>query len=390
MSVPNVNLFLGYVDNLDKSVSKDLEARRFYSSNKEYDYVKYVNTGSKEKLDYVAYSWNNEKSKGIFNENGLLNAEQIKELRTNLRTTKSTIWHGVISFTEYFGNVNCDTYEKAYELMKSQLPKFFKNANLDPENIVWFAGLHENTDNKHIHFSFFEKEPLRYKQSSRFKQFSDGYIDIDAINQFKIDIEKYFISRNFNIFENRKEITNLLKKSFNDGAYMNKINKLIIVLPVKGRLSYDSENMAEHRPMIDNIVKSIIVSNPELKRKVSDFEHILSKRDTELLKAYAKIKVDCSDKLLYEKCMKDLYRRLGNIVILAAKDIKTKQNKFNYETRNRLILKHIEKKKRKILINKCMQLNDLVNKEIVNAFAEYRERLEEANYKRLREEGYLE
>ena len=390
MSVPNVNLFLGYVDNLDKSVSKDLEARRFYSSNKEYDYVKYVNTGSKEKLDYVAYSGNNEKSKGIFNENGLLNAEQIKELRTNLRTTKSTIWHGVISFTEYFGNLNCDTYEKAYELMKSQLPKFFKNANLDPENIVWFAGLHENTDNKHIHFSFFEKEPLRYKQSSRFKQFSDGYIDIDAINQFKIDIEKYFISRNFNIFENRKEITNLLKKSFNDGAYMNKINKLIIVLPVKGRLSYDSENMAEHRPMIDNIVKSIIVSNPELKRKVSDFEHILSKRDTELLKAYAKIKVDCSDKLLHEKCIKDLYRRLGNIVILAAKDIKTKQNKFNYETRNRLILKHIEKKKRKILINKCMQLNDLVNKEIVNAFAEYRERLEEANYKRLREEGYLE
>ena len=390
MSVPNVNLFLGYVDNLDKSVSKDLEARRFYSSNKEYDYVKYVNTGSKEKLDYVAYSGNNEKSKGIFNENGLLNAEQIKELRTNLRTTKSTIWHGVISFTEYFGNVNCDTYEKAYELMKSQLPKFFKNANLDPENIVWFAGLHENTDNKHIHFSFFEKEPLRYKQSSRFKQFSDGYIDIDAINQFKIDIEKYFISRNFNIFENRKEITNLLKKSFNDGAYMNKINKLIIVLPVKGRLSYDSENMAEHMPMIDNIVKSIIVSNPELKRKVSDFEHILSKRDTELLKAYAKIKVDCSDKLLHEKCIKDLYRRLGNIVILAAKDIKTKQNKFNYETRNRLILKHIEKKKRKILINKCMQLNDLVNKEIVNAFAEYRERLEEANYKRLREEGYLE
>lgn len=160
MSVPNVNLFLGYVDNLDKSVSKDLEARRFYSSNKEYDYVKYVNTGSKEKLDYVAYSGNNEKSKGIFNENGLLNAEQIKELRTNLRTTKSTIWHGVISFTEYFGNVNCDTYEKAYELMKSQLPKFFKNANLDPENIVWFAGLHENTDNKHIHLYFLKKSPL--------------------------------------------------------------------------------------------------------------------------------------------------------------------------------------------------------------------------------------
>ena len=88
--------------------------------------------------------------------------------------------------------------------------------------------------------------------------------------------------------------------------------------------------------------------------------------------------------------MKDLYRRLGNVVIRAAIDIRSKQNKLNYETNSRLLKKYIEKKKRKILLNKCMQLNDLVNREIISAFAEYRDKLEEANYKRLVEEGFIE
>ena len=41
-----------------------------------------------------------------------------------------------------------------------EFPKFFKKAALNPENITWFAGLHENTDNKHIHFSFRQNPPL--------------------------------------------------------------------------------------------------------------------------------------------------------------------------------------------------------------------------------------
>ena len=108
MSVPNVNLFLNYVESLagkDREYIKDnIEQRSFYSCNKNFDYVGYVNKGSKEQLDYISYSGNNEKSLGIFNENGLLNENEIKELRNKLRTTKSVIWHGVISFTEDFGN----------------------------------------------------------------------------------------------------------------------------------------------------------------------------------------------------------------------------------------------------------------------------------------------
>ena len=58
-NVPNVNFLLNYVETMrgrdsnDKYLKEHLEERRFYSSIKDDDYLKYVNKGSNEKLDYV-------------------------------------------------------------------------------------------------------------------------------------------------------------------------------------------------------------------------------------------------------------------------------------------------------------------------------------------------
>ena len=60
------------------------------------------------------------------------------------------------------------------------------------------------------------------------------------------------------------------------------------------------------------------------------------------------------------------------------------------ETTNRLKLKRIEKAKRKIMLDRCMRMSDVVNQEIVNSFQEYLHKLDEANYKRLKEEGFIE
>ena len=128
-SVPNVNFLLNYVETMrgrsidDEYVKAHREERRFYSSNKDDDYLKYVNKGSNEKLDYVEYSGNKEKSHGVFNEKGLMTSEMIKEMRTMLRNTDSPIWHGVISFTEEFGDTYCNTFEKAFELTNSNIRK---------------------------------------------------------------------------------------------------------------------------------------------------------------------------------------------------------------------------------------------------------------------------
>jgi len=395
-NVPNVNFLLNYVETMRGRDSKDeylkehLEERRFYSSIKDDDYLKYVNKGSNEKLDYVEYSGNKEKSHGVFNEKGLMTSEMIKEMRTMLRNTDSPIWHGVISFTEEFGDTYCNTFEKAFELMKNELPKFFKNAGLIPENIVWYAGLHENTDNKHIHLSFFEKEPLRYMHDNNNKNFSDGFIPIKAINKFKISAEIRLLQITKEIKLARKTLTDEMKKDMKLGDYMKHINSLYFSLPHEHRMSYDSENIKPYKEQIDMVVNAIIMSNEDLQRKFNDFQSFIVKRDYEIKEAYKRINVDYKDKLLFDKCMDDIYRRLGNIVLRTIRDIRWEQRKVEYETTKRLALKRIEKNKRKIMLNRCLKLNELVNREIINAFQEYREKLQDANFKRLKEEGLLD
>ncbi|MBR1984858.1 MAG: hypothetical protein IKA31_03870 [Clostridia bacterium] len=393
-NVPNVNFFIGYAKPQSrKDVRKGENVgteRDFYSSNQTRDYVEYVNSGSKEKIDFIEYSGNKEKSHGIFNADGLMEKSEIKELRNELKQTKSVIWHGVISFTEEFGNTYCDTTEKAIAMMKVEMPKFFRNAGFTPENIKWFAGLHENTDNKHIHFSFFEKSPQRIKIGRTTPIFSDGNIPLRAINDVKSSIEIRLLKLVDDVYSNRNLLTHRIKEKTLLGDYMKHIKLLVGVVPIKGRISYDSENMRVYQPQINKIIRAIIKSDKGVYEKYQEFDRILTKRDNELMRVYSQLKLDFTDKLLRDKCIKDLYRRLGNIVLKNVKQIRKDQLKTERETNNRLVRKHIEKRKRQLLLKRCVQLNEMVNSEIVNSFQDYLRRLEQANYKRLQEEGYLD
>ena len=171
---------------------------------------------------------------------------------------------------------------------------------------------------------------------------------------------------------------------------MKKIKLLVGTLPSEGRMQYDSENLKDYKSDIDSVVTAIIKSDKEMDRKFKAFDELLTQRDIQVAKAYSKIKVDCSNKLIRNKCLEDLYRRLGNVVIRAVKDIRREQSKFAYETKSRLIQKHIEKKRRQVLLKECIKLNELVNREMIDAFQEYREKLEVARYTILKEEGYLD
>ena len=188
---PNVNFMLDFLLPHYEDQAKQ-DQRNYYSSNKYNDYVKYVETGIKDlkNLDYVEYANNDTKSSGIFNENGKLDRTDIANLRKDLRETQSVIWSAVISFEEKFGKKWCSNYEQAQYILQSELPKFFKNAGLKPENMEWFAGLHENTDNRHIHLIFFEKEPIRNVKGK--KKFSIGKLPLNAMEKFKAEIELYY------------------------------------------------------------------------------------------------------------------------------------------------------------------------------------------------------
>ena len=368
------------------------DKRNYYSSNKYDDYLKYVATGIKdlEKLDFVEYSNNSTKSSGIFNQNGLMSKEQIADFRKNLRETNSVIWSGIISFEENFGKKWCGCYEQAYSLVKSELPKYFKRAGLNPDNIEWFSGLHENTDNRHIHLLFFEREPQRMKNKE--KHFSRGYISNNAMDFLKANIELSATDFKAREKEIRLRLTKAVKERLNDVSGL-KLKQMLLDLanqfPEQGHTFYDSDNMQKLKPNIDNISNYIISHNVDISIYKNDFDDLVSEKQ-KLVDSYCRRNgVDKPQQNLSEKYTKDLYRRLGNLVIESAKSLEGQEIERLKLNAKYVVQKRMQKDKLWKELEYCMYLNSKCEYEAIKCFQDYMKKLEEMRIKTLIDEGYL-
>ncbi len=403
MGTPNVVFMIGYAPN-DETLqrlrvvkAKYITQRQFYSCRKTNDILKYINQGIAEG-DFLGYAGNPEKSSGLFGEGGLLTKEQIKELRSMLRTTDSNIWHAVISFTEEFGQKYMTSYEDALELLRTQLPKFFKDIGIAADNVVWYAGLHENTDNQHIHLGFFEKEPriLRLDKSLRYRF---GRIGQEPMDRFRINVEEYLTDASVDIKRSRRNLTDTATETLFHLGGLNsqerqlkrRLLALYRALPTTGRISYNSKNMDGIRRQIDELVTYIITSNPSLKRDYANFCSELARFDANRRRICEEQKIaDVGKYLVSEKYTKDLYRRLGDKVIKAAVAIKRKGDAEMKACRTATMRKQAESKNRGYLLEKAMRIGADVDDEAIRCFEEYRRRLAKAEYDRLVDEGEIE
>ena len=368
------------------------DKRNYDSSNKYDDYLKYVATGIKdlEKLDFVEYSNNSTKSSGIFNQNGLMSKEQIADFRKNLRETKSVIWSGIISFEENFGKKWCGCYEQAYSLVKSELPKYFKRAGLNPDNIEWFAGLHENTDNRHIHLLFFEREPQRIRNKE--KHFSRGYISNNAMDFLKANIELSATDFKAREKEIRLRLTKSVKERLNDISGL-KMKALLLGLANQfsesGHLYYNSENMQNLKSQVDNITNYIIKHNPNISLYKDDFDELVKEKNDKVNSYCKRNGYDKPNESVGDKMMNDIYRRLGNVVIESAKNLKIEEEQRTKLNAKNLVEKRMQKSKLKRELDECLYLNSKVEYEAIKAFQDYMNKLEEMHIKTLIEQGIL-
>ena len=404
MGVPNVLVSIGYAPNnetlkrLHTVKAKYLAERKFYACRQNNDYLKYVKCGIDEG-DYLGYAGNPEKSSGIFGINGLLNKTQIKELRSMLRLTDSNIWHAVISFTEDFGNKYMTSYKDALELMRLELPKFFKSIGVAPDNMEWYAGLHENTDNQHIHLSFFEKEPRFKRENGSELRYRFGTIPQEALNAFRIAIEERLTDVGFDLKRSRHNLTDSAQETlfhihgWND--YERELKKKLLALyrslPSEGRIGYGSRNMDALRPQIIEIVNFIIRSNPGLKRDFDIFCADVARFDLNRKRICDEQKITDTEKYLVgDKYIKDIYRRLGDRVIKAALHIKRKGDREVKLCKSELSKKRVNRRHREYLLNRALQIGAEVDDEAIRCFEEFQRRLAKAEYDRLVEEGVIE
>ena len=392
----NVVVKLGFVQsesvlNKNKILQEKYSGNRaFYSSNQmNMDHLRYIEKGSKEKLDFIAYSGNDEKSFGVFNQNGLLGQKEKANLRNNLRVTKSIIWYGIISFEEVFGKRFVPDNESVQRMLVIEFPRFFKNAGFDPNKIEWFAGLHENTQNRHIHFSFYEKEPSRYSLYKKGLHFvTKGQLNKHTIERFKVRAEQRLTDISSEIKLARKELLDITKNLlFSPQSKLryrtdlqDRMTRLASTLPVSGRLGYDSASLANLRPQVDAVIDALIKSHNPLYQKFSKFCFRVKRKDSDTLKMLKASKIDEKEwagYLVGDKYLADIYRRLGNKIIASAKGLKGKE-KF---TKSRLANKRTKKHTMKNLVLSVLKLNAEFEKNAIITFDEFLRRLTEEKEK---------
>ncbi len=359
---PNIIFKCKYYKPKDKykeeTNDKEINKREFLSCTGSYNYVSYVDSGADRELpkDYTEYVGNKEKSCGVFNQDGILNDEQKRDLREQLRNTQSCIWDCIISFEENFGDKYCRDYDQAYTFIKSELPKFFKRAGLNKDNMVWYAGLHENTENNHIHISFFEKEPMFYSKGKLV--YHNGKIDKEVLKDSRLIFERKLTNKTAEIVALRKDLYEHHKINLSRFELTKLMKKKLLAIyreiPPTGRISYDSESMKSLKKRIDETTEFILYANPQTKKSYLDFKlkiiEYKSWEQDQRKEVPEKYQVS-----IYEK---DFLRRAGNLTIQTALAIgKIHDQIERMETRNRMD-KAYKKSLRKKQLDRLLYLLD--------------------------------
>lgn len=255
-----------------KARAEYIARRNFYNLTAEYNYFTYTLNGKKvvKNKDAEQY-YTRGGAGGLFNLKGTISEDEVREIKAQLKESRSIIWHGIISFDDDTSK-GFETQENAVKFLNQTFNAFIDRTQLNRNNICVYASLHKDTDHRHIHFAFFEKEPLH--------QYKDGTIDYTrrgTISQRAID--NYLVSANMHLSEHGDEyysardraldrLKELRRQGFDKRAQREvrtALTALALNLPEKGRLQYNSKNMEQYRPMIDRVVDLVVQSDPEAK-----------------------------------------------------------------------------------------------------------------------------
>lgn len=339
--------------------AKFFQERSFYTMTSDYNYFTYTLQGKKCVKNKDANEYFTRTGSGLFGLNGFYNEQDIEELKSALKKTKSIIWHGFISFDAETSK-GFTTEAQAQKLLKQTFGGFLKRAGFAKDNVVVYASLHaDKPHHHHIHFAFFEKEPKHIDKNGNVGYRKVGKISPIAIDNYMVSVNMHLDEHSEDYYSARDramERLKLIRGEVSNGVTAkmtlnNAIDELIKVLPTKGRLSYNSKNMAEIRPQIDNVAKLLTASDAQAnfnhKKMLEEFERI--KRTTmqiandnrmiyvdgkrmsgvwieqNAVDSNGNIKpefVDSTNVDYFDQLYDDYKSRIGNIVIGMCKDIK--------------------------------------------------------------------
>lgn len=370
--------------------------RNFYNLTAEYNYFSYSLNGKKVVKNATAegYFTREGTNTGLFNLQGLIPNAKKEELKAVLKETKSPIWHGFISF-DAETSLGFQTQENAIMFMNQTFGGFLKRAGFQKDNVEIYCSLHEDTDHRHIHFAFFEKEPLHVNSKGDIGVYHRGLIANKVIDNYLVSANMHLSENGEQYYSARDRAMDELKRirsdrsetgSFRTGRASEslKLNhafeELIAKLPKTGRLQYNADNIAELRPEIDMLAERLIQSDPRARAAYIEMQKQFARVKNETIQiarenklAYSKSErmskaqiqsvmgantvnqnmplqyLDMKNVDYFSRLQEDFKARLGNMVLGVCKDMMKEQKRTEWNRKT--IAKNIRRTRNSIIRN---------------------------------------
>lgn len=280
-------------------------------------------------------------SMGGFNAKGPVNAKITQAECDHYRP--EIVYQGVFSFKKDFALKSGILEKKDMEnLIRKSMTNVTRQLNFDPDNVVWNAAYHTNTENPHCHFMLYEKKMTRKKyQLSKTKM---ERVRSEILSNTNMNIQLYFnkdqqLTELINVVDQLEEVGDL-RKYLIDSAYHKSsqkynrkmVEKLIDLekrLPQSGSMKYNSKNIRPFHNDIRDILQDILKDervNPIFDR----YDHLLKELTETFKKNYGdgtqpyktkegiKIGVGYGKKMQDEYYRKEMYKlesRLANMLL---------------------------------------------------------------------------
>ena len=292
-----------------------------------------------------------EKTSKVFNQNGMISKDELEQMKKRVQENKGNIWHGFISLNEEHSH-QIDTLEKSIRFVKEVFSTFFKSAKFHTSNMDLMCALHNDRPHHlHIHFVFWEKEPLYKGKDGTLIYRRKGKIDKHALDMMFVKSGIFVNEKRTMLYPTRDESLKELKTitAFKNLTISPKeIKKEIIALskdlPKTGRLSYGSKDMEVYRKRIDKIVVMLLEHDKEAKLADKEFYDALEKREQLILNiigqtyGYSNEEKEVDNELpkyhfhideknihIIEDIERDYRRRQGNIILQVARKMQPEQ-----------------------------------------------------------------
>lgn len=380
--------------------SEYIARRNFYNLTSDYNYFTYTLNDKKvvKNKDAEHYFTREGTNSGLFDLKGVLSPQQIEELKKKLANTQSIIWHGFISFdeslTEHFSS-----QENAIKFLNQTFGAFIERTHLKKDNICLYASLHEDTDHRHIHFAFFEEEPKRRDKNGVLGYTKKGLIDARAFDNYLVSADMHLSEHADEYYKARDKALDELKiirrtqTTKKRNVKLNReIKSLLEKLPKRGRLRYNSPNMAPYRDEIDRVADLIIQGNKGVSTAHGTMLKQFARIDQEVLELVKDNKLAYSDGARLNKSeiaqfgdelpmkfvnldnvdyldnlMKDYKARVGNVILgmckdLMKKDFKRKRRASNFDGLMKVMAKDNRRRRESIIKETCKILASLDKK----------------------------